>query len=73
MNAYGVILITASILTVLYWILNIADKCVKASAKKPNGDEEAVALEEQAKKDEMEIPVKVLSFKRAMHDISNNV
>ncbi len=71
MNAYGVILITASILTVLYWILNIADKCVKAGNKKTK--EEAVALEQPEKEDEIEIPAKVLSFKRAMHDISNNV
>lgn len=73
MNAYGIILITASILTVLYWILNIADKCVKAGNKKPK-EEEAVGLEQlEGKEDEIEIPVKVLSFKRAMHDISNNV
>jgi len=78
MNAYGVILLTFCILTVLYWILSIADKCIKAGGKprRTSDKEEAEAFyddETGNKKEEIEIPVKVLSFKRAMHDISNNV
>lgn len=81
MNAYGVVLLIAIILTVLYWILSIADKCVKAG-KKQQTENDKKAFEWYKKsaeqgtginKDEIEIPVKVLSFKRAMHDISNNV
>ena len=81
MNAYGVILLIFSILTVVYWGLSIADKCMKAADKKRSEKERAVAesfYDNESggngnKKDEIEIPVKVLSFKRAMHDISNNV
>jgi hypothetical protein len=81
MNAYGVVLLIAIILTVLYWILSIADKCVKAGKKQQSEKERAVAEsfydnesgDNGNKKGEIEIPVKVLSFKRAMHDISNNV
>jgi hypothetical protein len=79
MNAYGVVLLIAIILTVLYWILSIADKCVKAGKKQQSENDREVQAKSfydentGNKKDEIEIPVKVLSFKRAMHDISNNV
>jgi hypothetical protein len=69
MNAYGVILLIFCILSVLYWILSIADKCLKAGDKKPPSEEAS----REPKENEINIPVKVLSFKKAMHDISNNV
>jgi len=83
MNTSSVVLIIFLVLSVLYCLLNIAEKiykCVENGEcdcfKEKQKDEEplnAVNSSGNAKTEELELPTKVLSFKRAMLDISNSV
>ena len=73
MNAPTIVLLIALILTILFCILDIIDKCIKAHQRslEKMSDDEGVPINNPGNNEE--VPKKVLSFKRAMKDISNNV